>query len=243
VSQDLIRRNVAIVHGVALSQAMLREVADRHAKIVWSPRSNLSLYGATLDVRAALADGIVVALGTDWLPTGSFSMAREAACARAYAQATGAPLSARTLWMMMTLNGAKAAGMEQVLGAIRPGLAADLILVARRGEDPYEAVVSAAPGDLMLVLRGGRLLVGDADLTARARLSDATCEPLDIAGAAKTLCVAREGGKNYKALAAVMVDRGAGPAVFSGVPTIEPRCEPSGSPGRGSDPSSWPPSR
>lgn len=224
VSQDLIRRNVAIVHGVALSPAMLREAADRHVKIVWSPRSNLSLYGATLDVRTALADGVVVALGTDWLPTGSFTMAREAACAQAYATATGAPLPARTLWMMMTLNGAKAVGMEQALGAIRPGLAADLILVARRGKDPYEAVVTAASGDLMLVLRGGRLLAGDADLSGRARLGEAGCEHVDIAGAAKIVCVARDTGKTYGALAEAMTRKSAWPAAFSGAPPVEPPC-------------------
>lgn len=243
VAQDLIHKNVAIVHGVALTPAMLREVADRHAKIVWSPRSNLSLYGATLDVATAEADGVVVALGTDWLPTGSFSMVREAACARAYAEATGTPLSARTLWTMMTINGAKVAGMEQVVGAIRPGLAADLILVGRRGEDPYDAVVSAAPQELMLVLRGGKLLVGDAELASRARLVDPTCEPLDIAGVAKIVCVARDGGKTYKALSEAMASQGVDPAVYPGAPPIEPTCEPTPAPAPGSGPSSSPPSR
>jgi hypothetical protein len=133
--------------------------------------------------------------------------------------------------------------MEQVVGAIRPGLAADLILVGRRGEDPYDTVVTAVPQELMLVLRGGKLLVGDAVLASRARLVDPTCEPLDIAGVAKIVCVARDGGKTYKALSEAMASQGVDPAVYPGAPPIEPTCEPTPAPGPGSGPSSWRPSR
>lgn len=230
LAQDLVQANMAIVHGVALDARDLQKVAARRAAIIWSPRSNLSLYGATLDVATAQALGVVVALSTDWLPSGSISMPREAACAMDYAAAVGLALPARTLWTMMTLNGAKAAHMDTLIGAIRPGLAADLILVAREeGADPYEAVVTAAPRDLRLVMRGGRVLSGDTDLVTRAGGGRPDCEPLEIAGAAKTICVASEIGRPYRELADLMTQRGLWPAVFDGAPPVEPPCRPKGS--------------
>jgi cytosine/adenosine deaminase-related metal-dependent hydrolase len=225
-AQDLVHENVAIIHGVALTPDQLGRVAARGATLVWSPRSNLSLYGATLDIATAERLGIVVALGTDWLPSGSFSMPREAACAEAFAQAGGVALPARTLWSMMTANGARAAGMPTLIGAIRPGLTADLILVARpdADADPYAAVVNAKPQAIMLILRGGKALVGDPALMASAGLSDPACETADLAGAPKTLCVAGEMGQSYAALARTMAERGRWPVAFAEAPPIEPTC-------------------
>ncbi|CAN5297181.1 hypothetical protein BH10PSE4_BH10PSE4_35850 [soil metagenome] len=223
-AQDLVHDTLAIVHGVALDPDQLAVVAARHATIIWSPRSNLSLYGRTLDVATVQRLGIVLALGTDWLPSGSFSMTREAACAETYAQAAGVPLSARTLWTMMTLNGAKAARMDALIGAIRPGLAADLILVAPGGGDPYATVVAAPPQALLLILRGGKALAGDPDLMTRAGRAGPGCETVDLAGAARTLCVAGELGQSYATLARIQAEHGRWPVAFAGPPPIEPSC-------------------
>jgi hypothetical protein len=47
------------------------------AKLVWSPLSNLLLYGQTELVYHALNAGIVVSLGTDWSPSGSRNLLDE----------------------------------------------------------------------------------------------------------------------------------------------------------------------
>jgi cytosine/adenosine deaminase-related metal-dependent hydrolase len=39
--------------------------------IVWSPLSNLLLYGKTTDVAAARTAGLTIALGSGWSPSGS----------------------------------------------------------------------------------------------------------------------------------------------------------------------------
>jgi 5-methylthioadenosine/S-adenosylhomocysteine deaminase len=57
-------------------------VRDAGAKLVWSPQSNLRLYGATTDVASALQLGIPVSLGADWLPSGSQSLLAEMQVAR-----------------------------------------------------------------------------------------------------------------------------------------------------------------
>jgi hypothetical protein len=47
------------------------------AKLVWSPLSNLLLYGRTASVYEALAAGVLVSLGTDWSPSGSRNLLDE----------------------------------------------------------------------------------------------------------------------------------------------------------------------
>jgi cytosine/adenosine deaminase-related metal-dependent hydrolase len=219
-SNDLLAPNLAIVHGVALDRAMLKAVARHGASIVWSPRSNLALYGRTLDVEAARALGVNVALGTDWLPSGSISMPREAACALAI----DPRLSARNVWRMMTGNAARALHADGAVGALRPGLAADLILVASSGGDPYAAVARARPGDVALVVRGGRRLAGAPELMPPPL--EPGCErAVLIGGTARTLCIAAETGRTYAALAQEMAERGVWPAAFEDAPPIEPPCQ------------------
>jgi cytosine/adenosine deaminase-related metal-dependent hydrolase len=225
ISHDILLANLVIVHGVALTRPMLAKAAARGAALVWSPRSNLSLYGQTLDVAAALDLSMTVALGTDWLPSGSISMPREAACALAYSRAhLGGRVTPREVWRMMTLAPAKAVRMDGLIGAIRPGLAGDLILVAGGPGDAYGRVALAAPQDLLLVLRGGRPLAGRAALIATLNPSP-DCEAVDLNGAADAVCIAGETGKTYRALAAEMAARGVWPAAFKGPPPIEPTCE------------------
>ena len=62
---------LVMIHAVGLSKEDLRDAAKNDISIVWSPFSNLLLYGETLDVSAAIKAGVNVALGVDWSTTGS----------------------------------------------------------------------------------------------------------------------------------------------------------------------------
>ena len=100
--------------------------------LVWSPRSNLALYGETVDIGAALNSGLRIELSTDWSPSGSFNMREEVACARRAAAAAGISLSADTLWR---------------------------ILVGHAGGDPHDAVLSATQRELLAAWVGGRAIL------------------------------------------------------------------------------------
>ncbi|HET6177290.1 MAG TPA: amidohydrolase family protein [Candidatus Sulfotelmatobacter sp.] len=47
------------------------------AKLVWSPLSNLLLYGQTALIYHALKEGVTISLGTDWSPSGSRNLLDE----------------------------------------------------------------------------------------------------------------------------------------------------------------------
>ena len=53
--------------------------------LIWSPRSNVALYGDTAPVTLYDRMGVNIGLGTDWLISGSMNMLRELACAASFA--------------------------------------------------------------------------------------------------------------------------------------------------------------
>ncbi|MYE83948.1 MAG: amidohydrolase family protein [Gammaproteobacteria bacterium] len=152
-------RRYALVHGVATDRDDYAVMREFDVTLVWSPRSNLALYGETVDIAGALDSGVRIALSTDWSPSGSFHMREEAGCARRAASAAGVALPADALWRMSTVHGAYALGLEDRLGAIRPGLRADLVLVAHAGGDPHDAVLTATHRDVLAAWVDGRALL------------------------------------------------------------------------------------
>jgi len=82
-SWGLLGPHTAVVHGVALGPAEFSQMAKAGAALVWSPRSNMELYGQTADIKQATAAGLKIALAPDWAPTGSQNMLGEIAYAGA----------------------------------------------------------------------------------------------------------------------------------------------------------------
>ena len=177
-------RRYSLVHGVAADREDYMAMRELDVTLVWSPRSNLALYGETVDIAGALEHGVRVALSTDWSPSGSFNMREEVVCARRVAEQAGAVLPGQALWRMATINGAYALGLEGRLGAIESGLWADLLLVRYAGGDAYEAVLTATDEDILATWIDGRavLLTG----LLEESLSGGGCEALD--GVAPRVC-------------------------------------------------------
>jgi imidazolonepropionase-like amidohydrolase len=75
-TNDLVTKKTSIIHGVAANANDVAGIAKAGAKLIWSPRSNVSLYGNTAPLTEYRYAGVTVALGTDWLPSGSMNMLR-----------------------------------------------------------------------------------------------------------------------------------------------------------------------
>ena len=133
---------------------------DAGAKLVWSPQSNLRLYGETTKAADALELGLPVGLGADWLPSGSTSLLAELKVARRSLQEQGSDPSAKRLVEMVTSDAATIAGLEDKLGSLEEGRPADLVVFERREEDPWENVVEADPSWVELVMIDGDLAYG-----------------------------------------------------------------------------------
>jgi len=225
---DVVRSNASLIHAVGTTASDAQRMAKVGARVIWSPRSNISLYGFTADVVMLHHSGVRIALGTDWTVSGSMNMLRELACADSLNRTHyGSAFTERELWQMATESAAVSAGLEGVLGQLRVGQVADLVLFDGRKRTGYDAVLHAEPTDVMLVLRGGLVLHGDDALVrALAPQSGRGCEELDICGRAKRVCLERETGKKVAELEASFSGE-TYPLFFCGTPEREPTCIPS----------------
>jgi 5-methylthioadenosine/S-adenosylhomocysteine deaminase len=171
ISKGLLTPATVIIHGLALERPDFAEMARAGAKLVWSPRSNLQLYGRTANVYEALAEGVLVSLGTDWTPSGSSSLLGELKVAdRALRdpRVMGASRSLlprlrldRALADMVTRNPARTLHWGSYVGSIKPGKRADLLLIrgGPKHGNPYRALISADEGNVRLVTVDGQPIV------------------------------------------------------------------------------------
>jgi 5-methylthioadenosine/S-adenosylhomocysteine deaminase len=164
-----------LIHASALTAEQIHEVADAGCRLVWSPQSNLRLYGQTTLAAEALAAGMPVGLGADWLPSGSTSLLAEMKVARRELAQQGKLLPAAELVAMVTSGAARIAGLADHIGTLAPGRPADVLVLERHHEDPYENVCRADPSWVELVLIGGDVTYGRSDWFAG--LTDAAAGP------------------------------------------------------------------
>jgi cytosine/adenosine deaminase-related metal-dependent hydrolase len=146
-----------------LTGDQIHQVADAGCRLVWSPQSNLRLYGQTTLASEALAAGMPVALGADWLPSGSTSLLAEMKVARRELARQGTLIPAADLVEMVTAGAARIAGLADHLGSLAPGRPADVLVVERHHEDPYENVCQADPSWVELVAIGGDVTYARTD--------------------------------------------------------------------------------
>ena len=133
--------------------------------LVWSPRSNFELYGATADVAAAKRAGVRIALAPDWSPTGSDGMLEELAYAAALESSSREPVfSDSELLEMATSVPAALAGAGDRIGAIRRGACADLLIIRKSDLPGGSALDHASPADVLMVMVGGRPVYGQRAL-------------------------------------------------------------------------------
>jgi len=185
-SNDLVTAKTSIIHGVGLNAKDVDAVKKAGAKLIWSPRTNISLYGDTAAVTEYRYAGVTIALGTDWLLSGSMNMLRELACADGFNKKyLAGTFSDQDLWEMATTNAAAAAGFDSQIGSLAVGKVADVTVFDGRTNADYRAVIDAAGDDVHLVLRGGAALYGDADIVAALATG---CSPLTVCGASRAVC-------------------------------------------------------
>jgi large repetitive protein len=226
VSNSLLLPKTAMIHAIGLTAGDYAAMASGGTSLIWSPRSNITLYGDTARVTTAARLGVRIALGTDWLPSGSMNVLRELACADSF-NTTYLERYFRDdeLWAMVTGSAAGVTATSDVIGALEVGKVADIAIFAGNAKPPFRAVIEAEPKDVALVMRGGKVLYGDAD--AVGALAQ-TCDPVDVCSTAKRVCLMAEVGKTYDALRTAVQPRtgAAYPAFACGVPANEPSCTP-----------------
>jgi imidazolonepropionase-like amidohydrolase len=187
VARGFLRSGVSIIHGVALKRPDLHKLAENHVGLIWSPRSNIELYGGTADVATAAKENVKMALAPDWSPTGSVGMLGELTYATTWnAGQPNSIFSNKDLVLMATENPAQLAGVDDKIGAIAAGKYADVIVLKKKEADAYDAIVHATPADVELVVINGQAVYGNPG-TMKKVLPHEKLETLSVCGVEKAI--------------------------------------------------------
>jgi cytosine/adenosine deaminase-related metal-dependent hydrolase len=177
-----------LAHGVQLEIEEAREVARDGTRIVHCPSANLKLGSGIARVAELDGMGVQLALGADGAPCNNnldaWTELRHAALlAKIRTGVTSLP--AKRALRLATIDGARALGLDALVGSIEPGKRADLVVVrldgahVEPGGDVFSRLVYACGArDVTHVLVDGRFVVKDREhqaldaepVKARARL-------------------------------------------------------------------------
>ncbi|PJK01359.1 N-ethylammeline chlorohydrolase [Lysobacteraceae bacterium NML91-0213] len=169
------------VHMTQLTEAEIHLCRERGVSVVHCPESNLKLASGFCPACALERAGVNLAIGTDGCASNNdldmFGETRTAAIlAKAVAQ-DAAALDAATALRAATLGGARAIGLDHLVGSIEPGKQADLVCVdlSALETQPLHHVHS------QLVYATGRHQVSDVWIAGLARLRRRELVDIDTA--------------------------------------------------------------
>ena len=159
-------------HGVWLSPADMAILARHHVSVSHNPESNMKLASGAAKVSDMQRAGIIVSLGTDGAASNNdldmFEAMRQAAFLAKLQTSDPRAVPARKALQMATIDGARALGMEALVGSIEVGKRADVITVSMTAArqtpmyDPLSHLVYVTRGDdVKTTIVNGRILMRD----------------------------------------------------------------------------------
>jgi 5-methylthioadenosine/S-adenosylhomocysteine deaminase len=180
------------IHAAGLLPADFDVIASHGSSMVWSPLSNLLLYGDTARVDAAKRAGVLIGLGSDWSPTGSKNLLGELKVAWLYNQKNlNEFFEPREIVAMATRNAARILKWDKVAGTIKAGSRADLLVIDSIATDSYQALLEARETDIRLVMINGVARYGWPDLMTKLAPNDQT---VTVGGKMRRLFLKQETG-------------------------------------------------
>jgi len=163
---------LGIAHGVQFGAHHRDVLAGRRLAVIHCPSANLKLGSGIADLGfLAATPGIVLGIGCDGAPCNNdmdvLEEMRLAALLQGWKQGPG-KMAAVDVLALGTIEGARALGLEQRIGSLEAGKAADLVLIdlerpqsfGDEGVAVYDRIVYAAARDAIAwVIVDGRVLV------------------------------------------------------------------------------------
>jgi len=184
----LLAPDVVVAHATYLSPAEAQLVGEKGTAVAHCPSSNAKLEGRVAPIGQLRAAGAVVGLGTDAACCNNsmdlFEEMKLAGLLNKVAAADPAIFDTTDLLRMVTIDGARALGLDEFIGSIEVGKRADIIAVDMTGahvqpwhEDAANLVYAARGSDVSSVWVDGEHLVKDGRpmrIDAAAILAEAT---------------------------------------------------------------------
>ena len=170
------------VHMTQLTEAEIHLCAERGVSVVHCPESNLKLASGFCPACALMQAGVTLAIGTDGAASNNdLDMVGETRTAAILAKAVAedaAGLSAAEALRAATWGGAKAMGLDDLVGTLEPGKQADIACIdlGQIETQPLHHVIS------QIVYATGRQQVSDVWIAGKPKLRDRKLVDMDEAG-------------------------------------------------------------
>ncbi|AXA84216.1 TRZ/ATZ family hydrolase [Lysobacter oculi] len=178
----LINDRLIAVHMTQLTEAEIHLCAERGVSVVHCPESNLKLASGFCPACALMKAGVTLAIGTDGVASNNdLDMIGETRTAALLAKAVAddaAALTAAEALRAATWGGAKAMGMDDLIGTLEPGKQADIACIdlGQIETQPLHQVIS------QVVYASGRHQVSDVWIAGKPKLRDRRLVDMDEAG-------------------------------------------------------------
>ncbi len=191
-SHGLLELDLLAAHCNWLTQADLHTLHTAGVHVIHNPIANMLLASGVCPVPHMLAMGVNVCLGTDGAASNNnqnmFQLMKTTALLHKLVALDAAAITAEQVVWMATRGGAQALGLEQHVGSVEIGKAADLVLLNGNTatlapiHDPYGQLVYAATGrevsdvwidGVRLVADGQVLTIDEATIAKQARAAAA----------------------------------------------------------------------
>lgn len=184
-----INKQLAGIHCAGLKEKDFDILGKEKGAMVWSPMSNLLLYGETAKIKAAKEAGVRIGIGSDWSPSGSKNLLGELKVARLVSQAMGSVFSDRDILAMATRDAASILQWDAVIGSLEAGKRADLIVISQDSGDPYERMLQSKETAIRLVMINGVARYGIPSLMQHL---EAAGEMLKVGGLKRMIFLQQE---------------------------------------------------
>ncbi|MFW2403753.1 MAG: TRZ/ATZ family hydrolase [Gammaproteobacteria bacterium] len=177
--RGLVTSQLAAVHMTQLQDVEIELLAERGASVIHCPESNLKLASGFCPVDRLMKAGVNVALGTDGAASNNdldlFGEMRTAALLAKGVANDASAVTAEQALEMATLGGARAIGLADEIGSLKPGKSADIVALdfgvpaCQPVHHPISQVVYSASREQVAdvwvagnaVVNGGELLAAD----------------------------------------------------------------------------------
>ena len=177
----LINDRLIAVHMTQLTDAEIHLCAERGVSVVHCPESNLKLASGFCPACALLKAGVNLAIGTDGAASNNdLDMIGETKTAAQLAKEVAqdaAAFSAAEALRAATLGGARAMGLDHMIGTLEPGKQADIACISFdsiEGQPMFEAISQ-------VVYASGRHQVSDVWIAGRRKLAERRLVDMDEA--------------------------------------------------------------
>ncbi len=160
-----ISNHLAGIHCLALGDTEFAVMQANKGSMIWSPLSNLMLYGQTAKISTAKKHGVPIALGSDWSPSGSKNLLHELKVAKVANDVFNFGYSDADIVGLATSSAAAIVKWNTVVGSIEANKRADITMIAAPAKaDPYSAIIAAHETDVELVIIDGQPTVGTSTM-------------------------------------------------------------------------------